>query len=111
MAVGAIASGGICLIDRRRVASLGVSESRVASIIEREAVELPGTTERTEAISHIPEIRNQVVIVIDDDSFAGSTMPAAIMDLWYEDFQETPDRDVTALLENAAARRPESAAV
>lgn len=155
LAIGVIASGGLCLIDRGRVISLGISESQVAAIIEREAVEVARRDRAYRGNQRFPDIPNRVVIVVDDGSSAGSMMPAAIMALrrrnpariiaaapvtaaeactrlrriadecvcafsagragrpgmWYEDFQETPDRDVTALLEHAASRHPEPAAV
>jgi putative phosphoribosyl transferase len=77
-AVGAIASGGVRVIDDLIVHSLGIPSSVIDDVAAEELREL----ERREQLyrgCHLPlEISGQIVIVVDDGMATGSSMRAAI---------------------------------
>ncbi len=77
LAMGAIASGGIQFLDHALIRNLGISESQVQAVIERERQELQ---QREKAYSHRkPQtIYDHHIILVDDGIATGSTMFAAI---------------------------------
>lgn len=78
LALGSIASGGICLIDSALANALRVSESKLKEIIEREKREL----ERREGLyrGNRPalDVHGKTVIIVDDGLATGLTMRAAV---------------------------------
>ncbi len=146
--IGAIASGGVRVVDDTVLRAYGVDAETLDRITERERREL----ERRERLYRddrpFPSIVDRVVILVDDGLATGSTMRAAVaalraegpreivvavpvgaretcaamteladdvvclstpepfyaVGLWYEDFEQTEDEEVHALLERAAAR-------
>ena len=78
-AMGAIAGGGVMVLDHRVVAQLGISLDAVERVIANERREL----ERREALFRdsrpFPDVSGRTVIVIDDGIATGSTMSAAVM--------------------------------
>jgi putative phosphoribosyl transferase len=81
LAMGAIASGGAFYLDQRIVDYAGVSNATLDDVIARERTEL----ERREQLyrgSQAPlDVRNRVVIVVDDGMATGATLRAAAMSL------------------------------
>jgi predicted phosphoribosyltransferase len=78
LAMGAIASGGILVLNPDVVHSLNISDEMIRSVSEREQQEI----ERREKIYRgerppVP-LRGHVVILIDDGLATGSTMRAAV---------------------------------
>jgi predicted phosphoribosyltransferase len=146
-AIGALASGGIRLVDRAATAALGVTANDLERLTARETVEL----ERRERVYRgnrpFPDLEGRIVILVDDGLATGATMRAAIeavdqrkparviaaapvasreacsliretgarcecvatpepflgVGMWYEDFSQTTDAEVIALLERANA--------
>jgi putative phosphoribosyl transferase len=78
LAMGAIASGGIQYIDQQMVEQLGVEESWVQEIANREQQKIDRQTRIFRDDLPLPEIRDQIVIVVDDGMATGSTMRAAV---------------------------------
>jgi len=78
LALGAIASGGIRVINRKILAQLGVEERELESSIGRETEELA----RREALyrSNRPrlELAGRTVILVDDGLATGASMVAAV---------------------------------
>jgi putative phosphoribosyl transferase len=93
LAAGAIASGGIRVLNPDVVTGLGISEAALDSAAARETQEL----ERRERVYRgdrpRPRIAGRCVILIDDGMATGATMRAAVAALR----QQTPERIVVAI--------------
>jgi len=148
-AIGALASGGLGILDRSAARRYGVSEEAIADAVKREWREL----DRRETVYRGGEppldVRGKTVILVDDGLATGSSMRAAILALrrleparivvavpvapaatcrdlesvadrvvctetpepfqavgvWYDDFEQTTDREVRDSLAAARARR------
>jgi putative phosphoribosyl transferase len=145
LALGAIASGGVRVVNRPLVEYLGISDRAIDNIAASEQRELE-RRERAYRDDRPPvELRDKTIILIDDGLATGSTMRAAIAALkqqqperivvgvpvapastceelrkevdevvcpltpevfdgvgrWYEDFSQTSDDEVRALLEQS----------
>jgi len=78
LAMGAIASGGVRVLNDSVVANLDITEREIAAVADREAAEL-GRREQSYRDNRAPvEVRGRVVILVDDGLATGSTMRAAI---------------------------------
>ena len=145
LAMGAIASGGVRVLNGGVIESLGISDDVIDSAAARELREL----ERRERVYRDdrpwPDVQGRTIILVDDGIATGSTMRAAISALrqqeagrivvatptvarttyyqmrteaddvvagimpeefygvgqWYEDFSQTTDEEVRALLDQA----------
>jgi putative phosphoribosyl transferase len=139
---GALAQGGVQVLNDRLIDDLALSRLTVEQVATREQAEL----ERRDALYRsgrpFPDVRNRTVILVDDGLATGSTMEAAVtalrrlhparvvvavpvgaretcdrlaaiadevrcaatpdpfdaVGLWYEDFRQTTDEEVRALL-------------
>jgi predicted phosphoribosyltransferase len=144
-AMGAIASGGLVVLDPEVVRFAGVSEAALRRVIEKERRELERRERLYRGDRAQPEIAGHTVVLVDDGLATGSTMRAAIealrekgparivvavpiaapetcdalrgeadevvcaatpepfraVGLWYEDFSQTTDDEVRALLTRA----------
>src|SRR5437588_1766249 len=78
LAAGAIASGGVRVLNEDVVRAIPHSEEAIEAVTTRETAEL----ERREQIYRegrpAPELRNRVVILVDDALATGATMRAAV---------------------------------
>ncbi len=145
LAMGAIASGGVRIVNEDVVRGLHISEAALEAVAQREEKEIE-RRERAYRGDHPPlEVRDRQVIVIDDGLATGATMLAAVAALkarepahvtvavptaaadscervrtqadevialampepyfavgvWYENFSQTSDDEVRALLDRA----------
>lgn len=142
LAMGAIAAGGVEVLNHDLIADLGISPAAVSGIAARERLELDRRDRIFRGGRPFPELADKTVIVIDDGLATGATMEAAVtalrrmnpaeivvavpvgapetcnrfthiadrvvclatppsfdaVGLWYEDFSQTTDEEVTALL-------------
>jgi len=145
LAMGAIASGQICILNDNIIRSLGIPQEVIDQAISREGRELE-LRQRTFRLGRPVELRDRVVILVDDGLATGASMRAAVMAArerhparvvvavpvssretykefkeqadeivcvqtpanfegvgqWYEDFTQTSDAEVRALLEQGA---------
>jgi putative phosphoribosyl transferase len=76
-ALGAIATGGIRVINRESVESLEVSEAALQAVIEREQCELTRRERLFRQGREAPSIAGRTVLLIDDGLATGATMRAA----------------------------------
>jgi putative phosphoribosyl transferase len=81
LAIGAIASGGLRVLDRRLVETLGISADEVAAVQSRELRELERRERAYRDDRPAPRIAGRTVILVDDGVATGSTMKAAIASL------------------------------
>ncbi len=78
LAMGALAAGGSCVLDRELITSLGIPPAVLEAAVEQELAEL-----RRREIAYRdgrpePQIANKTVILVDDGLATGSTMQAAV---------------------------------
>ena len=93
LAMGAIASGGIRVLNDEVVQYLNIRRELIDAVAEREQTEL----ERREAAYRhgrpMPSLRNRTVILVDDGLATGSTMKAAVAAVKHEE----PKRVIVAV--------------
>ncbi len=78
LAMGAIASGGIEVLNPRVVQGLGIPESAIREVARREYLELKRREAAYRGDRPPPRIEGRTVILVDDGLATGSTMMAAI---------------------------------
>ena len=145
LAMGAIASGGVRVLNKSVVDMLEISDHVIDAVAGRELRELQRRERAYRNHRPAPDVRGRTVILVDDGIATGATMRAAVKALrqlkagriivaspttalstaeemqpevdefvavmtpadfsgvgqWYEDFSQTTDEEVRALLEKA----------
>jgi len=145
-AMGAIASGGVRVLNEEAVYGLRIPPEVIERVAEQERRELERREREYRDDRPTPDVRGKVVILVDDGLATGTTMRAAVAALrrsdpgrivvavpvgspetcaelsteadeavclrepdpfysvgaWYEDFTQTTDEEVRALLRDAA---------
>jgi len=146
LAVGALASGGVQVLDRELIRHLGITDADIERVATLEQAELRRRELRYRGDRPLPTLGGRTVILVDDGLATGSSMRAAIravrqqhpahvvvaapvgarsacealareadevicaampepfhaVGLWYEDFAQTSDEEVEALLRATA---------
>ncbi len=77
-AMGALASGGIEVLDQDVVQRLGVEQDQLDRIVQRERAELKRREQRFRGDRPGPKIDGATVVLVDDGVATGSTMRAAL---------------------------------
>ncbi|KFE69377.1 phosphoribosyltransferase [Hyalangium minutum] len=93
LAMGAIATGGVRVLNEDVVESLNIPERAIARATEREELELARRERLFRGSRPPPRIEGQTVILVDDGLATGSTMRAGLMALR----QRAPARLVAAV--------------
>ena len=78
LAMGAIASGGVTVINDDVARGLGISPEVIEQVAEREGRELLRREQAYREGRPFPEVTGKVVIVVDDGLATGSSMRAAV---------------------------------
>lgn len=151
LAMGAISSGGVRVMNQDVVRGLGIPEDAIQAVVQSEAAELERREAAYRGTSAPLDVQGRTVILVDDGLATGATMLAAVQALrarhatrivvavpvgspetcamlaeeadevvcatapqpffavgyWYEDFAQTTDEEVQALL--SPASRPKVA--
>jgi len=92
-AIGAMASGGVRVLNRDVVEALRIPNEVVEQVIAREQRELERREREYRGDRPFPDLRGKTVILVDDGLATGSTMLAAVMALR----QKQPARIVVAV--------------
>lgn len=77
LAMGALAPGGVRILDRDLIRSFGISDQAVAAVCEREQAELE-RRERQYGVAPLGSLASESVLLVDDGLATGSTMLAAV---------------------------------
>src|SRR3981189_1001487 len=159
LAMGAVATGGVRVLNDQLVERLGIPEQMIDAVAARELQELARRERLYRGSRPPPDVRGRTVILVDDGLATGATMQAAIealrqqnparivvavptaspdtceemkakaddvicaitpepfhaVGLWYQDFSQTTDEEVRALLaqrntpENSKAKQKPTA--
>jgi predicted phosphoribosyltransferase len=78
LGMGAIASGGVRVVDEQLIELFGLSEADLAEVTARERMELKRRETLYRGNRPPPEIRGKTVMLVDDGLATGATMKAAI---------------------------------
>ena len=152
LAMGAIASGGVIVLNDDVVHALRIPQSLIDRVAQREQQELERREKAYRSDRPQPDVQGKTVILVDDGLATGSTMRAAIralrqrgpakivvavpaaspdtcaefrgevdeivcaltpepfyaVGLWYEDFSQTSDQEVSDLLERSMRGRSQA---
>jgi putative phosphoribosyl transferase len=92
-AMGAIASGGIRVLNEEAVHALQIPDEVIDAVARKEQQELRRRERAYRNGRSAPEVRGRIVILVDDGLATGSTMRAAVMALRRQD----PARIVVAV--------------
>ena len=145
LAMGAIASGGIRLLNQTVIEAAGVSNEEIDQVAAEEQAELERRERQYRGDRPFPDLQNKTVILVDDGLATGSSMKAAVaavrqkkptrvvvavpvaaretclefrtvadeivcaeepepfyaVGMWYDEFEQTTDEEVHALLDKA----------
>jgi putative phosphoribosyl transferase len=93
LAMGAIAAGGIAVVNRNLILDLRVPQALVDQVAARERLELDRRDTAYRGNRRPPDVRDRIVILVDDGLATGSTMQAAVMAVR----QQRPARIVVAV--------------
>jgi putative phosphoribosyl transferase len=111
LAMGAIATGGIRVLNAEVLQGLGISEAQIEQVAAVELQELRRRERIYRDDRPIPEVQGRCVILIDDGLATGATMQAAIAALR----QQRPSEIVVAVpvapLDTVASLRQQANAV
>lgn len=83
-AMGAIASGGVRVLNEETVREFGISDAEVAAATAEESAELLRRERRYRGDRPFPDVAGRTVILVDDGLATGSTMRAAVAALRME---------------------------
>ena len=81
LAMGAVASGGVRVINNEVVASLGIPQRAIDAVTEVETRELERRERAYRQDRLFPDVKNATVVLVDDGVATGSTMLAGLQAL------------------------------
>jgi predicted phosphoribosyltransferase len=110
LAMGAIAGGGECVLNREIVTGLGIARDDIETAIARETVEVERREREYRGDRPRPDLAGRVAVLVDDGLATGSTMHAAVRAVRREKPAEiivaVPTAPPAACSEVVCVRRP-----
>jgi len=79
LAIGAIASGGVRVLDESLAHAYGITDDVLERITAREQLELDRREQRYRGDRPLPPLADRTIILVDDGLATGSTMRAAVV--------------------------------
>jgi putative phosphoribosyl transferase len=79
LAMGAVASGGVCVLNQELVDDHGIPERVIAKAAEREGREVARREREYRGRAAPTDVRGRTVILVDDGLATGATMQAAVV--------------------------------
>ncbi|MCL5666304.1 MAG: phosphoribosyltransferase [Patescibacteria group bacterium] len=79
--IGAIAEGGIIVLNQSAISDLKVSKAQLQGLIDNETAEMERRIALFRGNRHNPQVRNKTVILVDDGLATGVTAQAALESL------------------------------
>ncbi len=80
--MGAIASGGIRILNEEAVRMMGITDDQIAAVAAEEEREMARRERHYRGGCTAPGIRGRTVVLVDDGLATGSTMRAAAAAVW-----------------------------
>lgn len=93
LAMGAVASGDVTILDERLVEMVGVSDRNLEEIAERQRAEVRDREQRFRGDVASPDPEGATAVVVDDGMATGSTMRASVQALR----KRSPERIIVAV--------------
>ena len=81
LAMGAIAIGGIKVLNHDIVTQLEISDADIDAVVEQEETEIKRRLVTYRGSTPFPSLKNKTIILVDDGIATGATMKAAILSL------------------------------
>ena len=78
LAMGALASGGVRVLNPDVVSSLGIAEKDIEAVARTEAVELERRAREYRGDRAAPRVRGRVAVLVDDGLATGASMRAGV---------------------------------
>lgn len=78
LAIGAIASGGVRVLNEDIIHSLKIDQTTIAAVTKQEMEELQRREQQFRGSRPAPDIKDRTVILVDDGLATGATMLAAV---------------------------------
>jgi predicted phosphoribosyltransferase len=78
LAMGAIATGGLRVLNHDVIEALGISPEVVEAVAVRESLEVDRQQRAYRGAASLPDLAGRTIIVVDDGLATGSTMRAAV---------------------------------
>lgn len=93
LAMGAIASGGICVLNDALIRDLRIPAAAIEAVVAEESHELARREKAFASAGPMPTVRGRTVILVDDGLATGATMRAAVLAIR----QKRPSRVIVAV--------------
>jgi predicted phosphoribosyltransferase len=78
LAMGAIASGGVRVLNEDVIETFGITDEDIEAVVNRERVELARREREYRQGRSMSDLRDRIVILVDDGLATGATMRAAV---------------------------------
>jgi putative phosphoribosyl transferase len=78
LAMGAIASGGTIIYNKEIISELHITQLQIDQVIASEQQELERRNKKYRGDKLFPELKNKIIILVDDGIATGATMRAAV---------------------------------